>query len=70
MPFVTHGLSANFWGDDTQKRFMNEQASRLARDADGNLVYLATSIYNLQTTQKHWPEVQFHTTREKNQTFE
>jgi len=48
---------------------MDEQASRLARDADGNLVYLATSIYNLQTTQKHWPQVQFHTTREKNQHF-
>lgn len=60
----------SFPDDDTQKRFMNEQASRLARDADGNLVYLATSIYNLQTTQKHWPDVQFHTTREKNQTFE
>ena len=53
----------------TQKQFMDEQASRLARDADGNLVYLATSIYNLQTTQKHWPQVQFHTTREKNQNF-
>ena len=59
----------SFPNEDVKKRFTDEQATRLARDADGNLVYLATSIYNLQTTQKHWPDVEFHTTREKNQTF-
>lgn len=40
-----------------------------ATDADGNLVYLATSVYNLQTTQKHWENVQFLTTREMGQKF-
>lgn len=53
--------------EKTKKDFENEQALRLAKDADGNTVYLATSIYNLQTTQKHWPDVEFHTTREHGQ---
>ena len=53
----------------TRENFCNEQASRLATDADGNLVYLATSVYNLQTTQKHWESVVFHTTREMGQKF-
>lgn len=60
----------HFPDEDTKKRFTDEQATRLAKDADGNLVYLATSIYNLQTTERHWPDVEFRTTREKNQTFE
>lgn len=53
----------------TREEFEAEQASRLATDADGNLVYLATSVYNLQTTQKHWENVQFLTTREMGQKF-
>ncbi len=53
--------------EQTQKDFEREQSLRMAKDADGNPVYLATSIYNLQTTQKHWPEVGFHTTREHGQ---
>ncbi len=53
--------------EKTKKDFENEQTLRLAKDADGNTVYLATSIYNLQTTQKHWPDVEFHTTREHGQ---
>ena len=53
----------------TKEEFCNEQAARLAVDADGNLVYLATSVYNLQTTQKHWENVKFLTTREMGQKF-
>ncbi|MCD8338644.1 MAG: peptide chain release factor 3 [Burkholderiales bacterium] len=53
--------------EKTRKEFEKEQSARLAKDADGNPVYLATSIYNLQTTQKHWPQVGFHTTREHGQ---
>jgi peptide chain release factor 3 len=53
--------------EKTQKDFEREQTLRMAKDADGNPVYLATSIYNLQTTQKHWPDVSFHTTREHGQ---
>lgn len=53
--------------EQTRKDFEKEQGMRLAKDADGNTVYLATSIYNLQTTQKHWPQVTFHVTREYGQ---
>ncbi|HAW45023.1 MAG TPA: peptide chain release factor 3 [Sutterella sp.] len=53
----------------TKEGFCEEQAARLATDADGNLVYLATSIYNLETTRKHWPDVTFHDTREKTVRF-
>ncbi len=54
----------------TKKNFMSEQSNRLARDCEGNICYMATSIYNLQTTMKHWPKVQFLTTREQGQKFE
>lgn len=53
--------------EQTRKDFEKEQGMRLAKDADSNTVYLATSIYNLQTTQKHWPQVTFHVTREHGQ---
>jgi peptide chain release factor 3 len=56
-----------FPDDKTRKDFANEQAARMGRDVDGNAVYLASSIYNLQTTIKHWPQVGFHTTREHGQ---
>ena len=59
-----------FPDEETKKGFLDEQSDRISKDADGNLVYLATSIYNLETTQKHWPNVKFHTTREKTQSFE
>ncbi len=59
-----------FPDEDTKKRFCEEQANRLARDSEGNLCYMATSIYNLMTTQKHWPDVEFKTTREQGQKFE
>ena len=49
---------------------MNEQSNRLAHDCEGNICYMATSIYNLQTTMKHWPDVKFLTTREQGQKFE
>ena len=52
------------------KDFCKEQDARLATDVNGNTVYLATSIYNLETTMKHWPQVVFHTTREMQQTFD
>ena len=59
----------SFPDERTRKGFEAEQAARLATDVNGNVVYLATSIYNLETTMKHWPQVTFHTTREMNQTF-
>ena len=63
----TYRLS--FPHERTRKGFEAEQAARLATDVNGNVVNLATSIYNLETTMKHWPQVTFHTTREMNQTF-
>lgn len=59
-----------FPDEKTKKDFCEEQAARLARDSEDNICYMATSIYNLMTTQKHWPQVQFLTTREQGQKFE
>ena len=59
-----------FPDEETRKQFCAEQASRLAKDSEGNTCYMATSIYNLQTTMKHWPQVQFRTTREQGQKFD
>ena len=60
----------SFPDEQTKKDFMREQEARLATDVNGNICYLATSIYNLETTQKHWPDVVFHMTREMSQRFE
>ena len=59
-----------FPDEQTRKLFCEEQAARLAKDCEGNLCYMATSIYNLQTTMKHWPKVEFRTTREQGQKFD
>jgi peptide chain release factor 3 len=56
--------------DETIRRnFEREQALRLGRDVDGNLVYLASSRYNLEVTMEKWPKVTFHATREHGQAF-
>ena len=60
----------SFPDEETRKEFCREQGARLATDVNGNTVYLATSIYNLETTMKHWPQVTFHVTREMNQKFD
>ena len=60
----------SFPDEQTRKDFFKEQEARLATDVNGNIVYLATSIYNLETTMKHWPQVVFHTTREMHQKFD
>ncbi len=60
----------SFPDEHVRRDFEAEQAARLAWDVNGNRVYLATSIYNLETTMRHWPGVTFHTTREMSQKFE
>ena len=50
--------------------FSRTQRGRLARDVDGNLVYLADTRYNLMVTMERWPRVHFHDTREHGQKFE
>ncbi len=57
----------SFPDEQTKKDFEREQGPRMATDVNGNLVYLATSIYNLETTMKHWPTVTFFATREMHQ---
>ncbi|MDR1423645.1 MAG: peptide chain release factor 3 [Azoarcus sp.] len=54
--------------DDAMRRnFGREQAHRMGHDVDGNLVYLASSRYNLEVTMEKWPKVVFHATREHGQ---
>ncbi len=50
--------------------FVNSNQGRLARDVDGNLVYLADNHVNLSLTMERWPKVQFHATREHGQKLE
>jgi peptide chain release factor 3 len=49
------------------KEFLRAQQMRLARDVDGNLVYLADTGVNLRLTMERWPKVRFHATREHGQ---
>jgi len=56
-----------FPDDNARRNFEREQAAALARDVDGNPVFLATNKYNLQVTMEHWPKVGFHATREHGQ---
>ena len=56
-----------FPDDATRRKFEREQSMRVGSDVDGNLVYLATSRYNLEVTMEKWPDVGFHATREHGQ---
>jgi len=58
-----------FPDEATQSRFVREQAMRIGRDVDGNLVYLAPSRYNLELTIEKYPTVGFLATREHRQVF-
>ncbi len=52
--------------DDAKKleEFRDKNATNLAIDAAGELVYLAPTRINLQLTVERWPDVRFMTTRE------
>jgi len=52
--------------DDAKKleEFRDRNATNLAIDAAGELVYLAPTRVNLQLTMERWPDVRFMTTRE------
>jgi peptide chain release factor 3 len=39
----------------------------MAKDVDGNPVYLASTRYNLEVTSEKWPSVGFHSSREHGQ---
>jgi peptide chain release factor 3 len=47
--------------------FTKANTLKLAKDVDGNLVYLADTRVNLQLVQERWPKVAFHDTREHGQ---
>ena len=47
--------------------FTRANSLRLAKDVDGNLVYLADTRVNLSLAQERWPKVAFHDTREHGQ---
>ncbi len=47
--------------------FIRLNGSRLAKDVDGNLVYLAESRYNLNVVNDRYPKIQLHVTREHGQ---
>ena len=51
----------------TRKNFEREQQHRMAKDVDGNYVYLASTRYNLDVTQEKWTKVGFHASREHGQ---
>jgi peptide chain release factor 3 len=53
----------------TRRGFEREQLHRLAKDVDGNAVYLASTRYNLEVTSEKWNRVGFHNSREHGQLF-
>ncbi len=56
------------WVTGEDKRLLAEfekaLAHNIARDAAGNLAYLAPNSVNLQLTEERWPKLTFHETRE------
>jgi len=53
-----------FPDEETRKQFMRRETAALARDIDGNPVFLAGSKYILALAEERWETVGFHTTRE------
>jgi peptide chain release factor 3 len=47
--------------------FTRANSLRLAKDVDGNLVYLACTRVNLQPARERWPKVALDDTREHGQ---
>lgn len=56
-----------FPDEATRRSFEKDNASRLGRDVDGNIVYLAPNRYNLELAMERAPKVGFHATREHGQ---
>lgn len=47
-----------------QKQFAKRESIHIAKDSDGNLVYLAPNKYNLALAEERWEDVKFRATRE------
>jgi peptide chain release factor 3 len=57
------------WIDGDSKmldEFEKKNSTRLARDMEGNLTYLAPSEWQLNYMMEQWPDMVFHRTREHN----
>ncbi len=50
--------------DQALKQLVNERKRDIAKDKDGNYVFLAESAWALKMAQENYPEVQFHLTSE------
>lgn len=49
------------WDDDADlKAFIKRRSKDIAKDKDGNYVYMAESAWGLKTVQENHPEIQFH----------
>ena len=61
-------LAAARWVECEDKKrfklFEKEMQLSLAKDAQGNLAYLARSIWRLENAMENWPEISFQKTRE------
>ena len=53
-----------------QQRLRDWADAWMAKDVDGNLVYLASTRYNLDVTREKWTKVGFHASREHGQKLE
>src|SRR5690606_18181777 len=53
-----------FPDEATQRKFERDEADTMARDVEGNPVFLTGNKYNLKLTLERWPTVEFHATRE------
>jgi len=63
VPYTT----ARWIGCDDRKRltaFEKEYRRNLARDAEGNLIYLAEGDWRLRFLMEDWPDIQLFKTRE------
>ncbi|HQR60825.1 MAG TPA: peptide chain release factor 3 [Methylophilaceae bacterium] len=69
--FERAGIHTARWVTCEDNAHLNEFAranqARLAKDVDGNLVYLADNHVNLSLAMERWPKVRFHATREHGQ---
>jgi peptide chain release factor 3 len=53
-----------FPDEATRRKFERDEAASMARDVEGNPVFLTGNKYNLKLTLERWPTVEFHATRE------
>jgi peptide chain release factor 3 len=53
--------------ESIRKKFEKDEAMSLAKDVDGNPVFLSSNKYNLKLTLERWPTIGFHATREHGQ---